>query len=649
MTNLWAFLLQTLTVSAAAVLLLAVKGLFADKLSPRWQYGVWCLLALRILLPVSTGRDTLLPLPVWVEAVKTAAEQHLSSAYSAPYAPVSVAAPVPWLTAMPQSVTDWLFAVYTAGVVLSLLWYALSYVRLRRLLRFGLPLTEELEGQLEGVCRRYGLRACPALRLEGLSSAFVCGVFRPVLVLPADREVDDKVLLHELLHLRHRDALQNVFWCLLRGLHWCNPFLQYVFDCIGNDMEALCDQRVLERLEGEDRRAYGQILLSMADETYARAPGTTSLSNGGKNIARRIAAIVRFKKYPRGMALVSVCIVAVLSGPVLVGTASGYTGTDTAPVSDAALALSMARTRLVGCSTVAGALDTYAKGLLLENGIYLAAASPLERQEELETAMAESGGSYLLYPGEELAEAEPSLGYSVCGLTRTEGGYQADLLFAMAEDETQTETAYILVPVTVCQEDRGWVVEETGPRQTGVTEGDLPAVRYEASGESGFVTLSACVFCEVDNYISATDNVSVSFVDGGSVFWSSSAAFDETLKPDAAFDAVEARLTLTYTYPEDGPSRTVGVLYGPSPITDESEEMLGDLLALMDEEDSVSAVGSSGGWNMYVRELSQPEGTLCSSGVLTLEEADALPAAFCVQTCWDGEVREILTLEEVEQ
>ncbi len=641
MTNLWAFLLQTLTVSAAAVLLLAVKGLFADKLSPRWQYGVWCLLALRVLLPVSTGRDTILPLPVWVEAARAAAEQHLSSAYSAPYAPVSVAVSVPWLTAAPQSVTDWLFAVYTAGVVLSLLWYALSYVRLRRLLRFGLPLTEKLEGQLEGVCQRYGLAACPALRLEGLSSAFVCGVFRPVLVLPADREVDDKVLLHELLHLRHRDALQNVFWCLLRGLHWCNPFLQYVFDRIGNDMEALCDQRVLERLEGEERRAYGQILLSMADETYARAPGTTSLSNGGKNIARRIAAIVRFKKYPRGMALVSVCIVAVLSGPVLVGTASGYTGTDTAPVSDAALALSMARTRLVGCSTVAGALDTYAKGLLLENGIYLAAASPLERQEELQTAMAESGGSYLLYSGEELAEAEPSLGYSVCGLTQTEGGYQADLLFAMAEDEDQTETAYILVPVTVCQEDRGWVVEETGPRQTGVTERDLPAARYEASGESGSVTLSACVFCEVDNYISATDNVSV--------FWSSSAAFDETLKPDAAFDSVEARLALTYTYPEDSPRQTVGVLYGPSPITDESEEMLGDLLALMDEEDGVSAVGSSGGWNMCVRELSQLEVTLCSTGVLTLEEADAMPEAFCVQTCWDGEVREILTLEEVEQ
>ena len=35
MTNLWSFLLQTLTASGVAVLLLVVKGMFRDKLSPR--------------------------------------------------------------------------------------------------------------------------------------------------------------------------------------------------------------------------------------------------------------------------------------------------------------------------------------------------------------------------------------------------------------------------------------------------------------------------------------------------------------------------------------------------------------------------------------------------------------------------------------
>ena len=69
--------------------------------------------------------------------------------------------------------------------------------------------------------------------------------------------------------------------CLFRCVHWCNPLLWYAFDQVQNDLEALCDQRVLERLEGEDRRDYGRILLSMADEKYARAPGTSSKRSGG--------------------------------------------------------------------------------------------------------------------------------------------------------------------------------------------------------------------------------------------------------------------------------------------------------------------------------------------------------------------------------
>ena len=64
MSNIWEFLLQTLTVSITAAVLLLCKRIFADKLSPKWQYGVWVLLAIRILLPAGVKRYVLLPLPV---------------------------------------------------------------------------------------------------------------------------------------------------------------------------------------------------------------------------------------------------------------------------------------------------------------------------------------------------------------------------------------------------------------------------------------------------------------------------------------------------------------------------------------------------------------------------------------------------------
>lgn len=57
MGNIWEFLYQTLTVSAVAAVLLLVKWLLRDKLSPRWQYGVWAVLALRAVIPAGTARS----------------------------------------------------------------------------------------------------------------------------------------------------------------------------------------------------------------------------------------------------------------------------------------------------------------------------------------------------------------------------------------------------------------------------------------------------------------------------------------------------------------------------------------------------------------------------------------------------------------
>ena len=63
MDNLWSVLAQTLALSVAAAVLLAAKRLFLDKLSPRWQYGVWAILALRALLPAGLLGRTLVPGP----------------------------------------------------------------------------------------------------------------------------------------------------------------------------------------------------------------------------------------------------------------------------------------------------------------------------------------------------------------------------------------------------------------------------------------------------------------------------------------------------------------------------------------------------------------------------------------------------------
>ena len=58
----------------------------------------------------------------------------------------------------------------------------------------------------------------------------------------------------------------------------------------------------------------------MTNEKYARVPGASSMANGGRNIRRRIEAIVRFKRYPAGMTLAAVCTAVLLGVPLLLGT-----------------------------------------------------------------------------------------------------------------------------------------------------------------------------------------------------------------------------------------------------------------------------------------------------------------------------------------
>ena len=99
MDNLWSFLYQTLAVSVAAAVLLIAKRLFLDKLSPRWQYGVWAILALRALVPAGLLGRTLVPGgQVVLEAARMAAEGRLSSALTDLYTPAAVTAPVEWVS-----------------------------------------------------------------------------------------------------------------------------------------------------------------------------------------------------------------------------------------------------------------------------------------------------------------------------------------------------------------------------------------------------------------------------------------------------------------------------------------------------------------------------------------------------------------------
>ena len=101
MNDIWSVLLQTLTASGVAALLLALKAMFRDKLSPQWQFAAWGVLAMVLLRPAGwRGRYVLFNWPFYVELLRSA----LTGEYGA-LAHVTVPVPLPPLTA-PRTAAD---------------------------------------------------------------------------------------------------------------------------------------------------------------------------------------------------------------------------------------------------------------------------------------------------------------------------------------------------------------------------------------------------------------------------------------------------------------------------------------------------------------------------------------------------------------
>ena len=549
MRDIWAFLLQTLTVSGTATLLLIVKSMFRDKLSPRWQFSVWGILGIILLLPAGFwGKYTLFNWPFLVETTKTL----LTGSYTL----TRVRFPFPLLPSdVPETLYDWLFLFYLIGVIGMLLHYLTAYVHLRILLRQGQPAKESVVRQLQTLSDVYQLPLCSTVEVPGLTSAFICGVFSPLLVLPAETTPDKKVLFHELLHLKHRDTAWGMIICLFRCIHWCNPLLWYCADQAGNDLESLCDQRVLEHLEGEERREYGHILLSMANEKYARMPGTSSMANGGKNIRRRIQAIARFKQYPAGMELVSVCAVLALAAPMIFGTQSvnvydenGYFSHRRTDVD-----ISLASARAVWCTTPAGALDAYGKALLTHSGAYRTMCAPLDLMDDIAAGIHQRLSEHI-WPSWDIgipSWPDISKGYYVYNVEAVEKNtYQALVVIPLNyhpdnrildEDEMCLATQYVQVE----REDSRWVVIPLEDFQIITTQADsmywgcheLPHYIYSDTAADFRLDIHHQKTFVVNNTIQNKDN-----------FWGSSTSFDKVPKPNAEFDTVYWNHWTTCTY-----------------------------------------------------------------------------------------------------
>ena len=188
-------------------------------------------------------------------------------------------------------------------------------------LRRRRPIGEPSVLALMEECRqRVGVRQ-PLTLVEApeLDSPALFGCFRLKLLLPekmAERFSPAElrhVFLHELAHVRRRDAAINWLTTILLTLHWFNPVLWFAFHRMRADREVACDALALAHAREGETKPYGQTVIKVLEGfTQPTAiPGLVGILEDKQQIKRRIAMIAQFKK-SSGWPALAVALVALL-------------------------------------------------------------------------------------------------------------------------------------------------------------------------------------------------------------------------------------------------------------------------------------------------------------------------------------------------
>jgi bla regulator protein BlaR1 len=267
------------TVFAMAVALMTL-GFRKDRAQVR--YWLWLSASLKFLLPFSLlvylGNHV-----QWAPAAQTApAPAAITLSLLQMAQPFSGALP---RTRPTPDARDWagmvLLGVWACGFAAIALTRVRDWRRIRAAIRNSIPV--DILGCMQ-------IRASPGLLEPG-----VVGLFRPVLLLPADLSQRLKpsqfqaVLAHEMCHVRRRDNLTSAIHMLVEAVFWFHPLVWWIGARMMEERERACDEAVLSL--GTERHDYAEGILSLC-KSYVESPLSFVSGVTSSNLKKRIQAIL---------------------------------------------------------------------------------------------------------------------------------------------------------------------------------------------------------------------------------------------------------------------------------------------------------------------------------------------------------------------
>ncbi len=308
MTNIYMLLLM----SVSGTIMYLLSALFGKRTKHYvWQYAMLVTSVIMLLVPI----QKIIEIPKFfkVTVPQTINIAGISAAQTAT------------VTASAFTAADIITAVWLIGVVLFAARMIYKYIKTSLTLS---QITEECYTSKTldvyfNVCKKLSIRRNIMLRSSKyLNSPLMFGIFRPTVIIP-DRAFSqselEMILTHELTHYKHHDLWIALAASIAQCVHWFNPAVYFIGKSITEACELFCDETVIKSLSRENKKAYGNLILSVIEkELNSKLAYTTSMASAKNSIQKRLRKIVEFKMPTKastiaGIMAVFACVVSSLT------------------------------------------------------------------------------------------------------------------------------------------------------------------------------------------------------------------------------------------------------------------------------------------------------------------------------------------------
>lgn len=319
---------MSFSASVIAGLIILLRPVTARLFSAKWQYRLGKLVLVFFLVPVAPVIDRLM-LFLHRNSAQGPAVGQVSAPMLRPalLSDFSNAANTYISQHVPGHALCIAVCIWAAGAVLFAGWHIYCGLRFLHVLKSAAPISKD-SPVYDILCSRKASEGIGNIRLaisDSISSPMLAGLFRPVILLPSlDMSGAElkMVLTHELIHLRRKDLWVKALALAAGALHWYNPLAYLLRRQVNTWGELSCDELMVAGMTREERKRYGQTILSVMERDGARTAFCSSLSGSSKHIERRLMMLLNVKQAKIRTAVFACMMILVLGG---VGTAAALT------------------------------------------------------------------------------------------------------------------------------------------------------------------------------------------------------------------------------------------------------------------------------------------------------------------------------------